>query len=125
MTFRGWHMTSFTAYDSVREKVNGILALEIMGFAILAAAASTSCRAGPMQTLTFRRRSSELRQLNARLQLEIAEREKGARSSRSPSRPWRSPQARGPGRDVGRGQSRAEPALGRDEDLPGRRAPPP
>jgi two-component system C4-dicarboxylate transport sensor histidine kinase DctB len=37
MIFRGWHMASFTAYDSVRERVNGILALEIMGFAILAA----------------------------------------------------------------------------------------
>ena len=35
--FRGWRMVTFTAYDSVREKVNGILALEIMGFAILLA----------------------------------------------------------------------------------------
>jgi two-component system, NtrC family, C4-dicarboxylate transport sensor histidine kinase DctB len=26
--FRGWHMVTFTAYDSVRERVNGILALE-------------------------------------------------------------------------------------------------
>jgi hypothetical protein len=35
--FRGWRMVTFTAYDSVRERVNGILALEIMGFAILMA----------------------------------------------------------------------------------------
>jgi two-component system C4-dicarboxylate transport sensor histidine kinase DctB len=37
--FRGWRITSFTTYDSVREKVNGFLALEIMGFAILLALA--------------------------------------------------------------------------------------
>ncbi len=77
MTFRGWHMTSFTAYDSVREKVNGILALEIMGFAILAALTFyLLSRRAWSQTLSFRRESLELRQLNARLQREIAEREK-------------------------------------------------
>ncbi|MCW1919878.1 ATP-binding protein [Rhodobacter sp. KR11] len=77
MTFRGWHMTSFTAYDPVREKVNGILALEIMGFAILAALTFyLVSRRAYAETLTFRRESIELRQLNARLQREIAEREK-------------------------------------------------
>ena len=35
--FRGWKIMTFTAYGSVREQVNGILALEIMGFAILMA----------------------------------------------------------------------------------------
>ena len=35
--FRGWRMASFTTYASVRERVNGVLALEIMGFAILLA----------------------------------------------------------------------------------------
>lgn len=77
MTFRGWHMASFTAYDSVRERVNGILALEIMGFAILAALTFyLLSRKAWSQTLSFRRESLELRQLNARLQREIAEREK-------------------------------------------------
>lgn len=77
MTFRGWRMASFTAYDSVREKVNGILALEIMGFAILAALTFyLLSRRAWSQTLSFRRESLELRQLNARLQREIAEREK-------------------------------------------------
>ena len=77
MTFRGWHMVSFTAYDSVREKVNGILALEIMGFAILAALTFyLLSRRAWSQTLSFRRESLELRQLNARLQREVAEREK-------------------------------------------------
>ncbi len=75
--FRGWHMVTFTAYDSVREKVNGILALEIMGFAILMALTFyLLSRRAWSQTLTFRRESAELRQLNARLQREIAEREK-------------------------------------------------
>ena len=77
MTFRGWHMASFTAYDSVRERVNGILALEIMGFAILASLTFyLLSRKAWSQTLSFRRESLELRQLNARLQREIAEREK-------------------------------------------------
>ena len=35
--FRGWRIVSFTTYASVRERVNGVLALEIMGFAILLA----------------------------------------------------------------------------------------
>ena len=77
MSFRGWHMASFTAYDSVRERVNGILALEIMGFAILAAMTFyLLSRRAWSETLSFRRESLELRQLNARLQREIAEREK-------------------------------------------------
>jgi len=75
--FRGWHMVTFTAYDSVRERVNGILALEIMGFAILMALTFyLLSRRAWSQTLSFRRESAELRQLNARLQSEIAEREK-------------------------------------------------
>ena len=77
MTFRGWRMASFTAYDSVRERVNGILALEIMGFAILAALTFyLLSRRAWSQTSSFRRESVELRQLNARLQREVAEREK-------------------------------------------------
>ena len=75
--FRGWRMTTFTAYDSVRERVNGILALEIMGFAIvLALTFYLLSRRAWSQTLSFRRESAELRQLNARLQREVAEREK-------------------------------------------------
>jgi two-component system C4-dicarboxylate transport sensor histidine kinase DctB len=77
MAFRGWHMISFTRFDSVRERVNGILALEIMGFAILMALTFYwLSRRAWSESLTFRRESLELRQLNARLQREIAEREK-------------------------------------------------
>lgn len=75
--FRGWRMITFTAYDSVRERVNGILALEIMGFAILMALTFYFLsRKAWSQSMTFQRESAELRALNARLQREIAEREK-------------------------------------------------
>jgi two-component system C4-dicarboxylate transport sensor histidine kinase DctB len=75
--FRGWKMVTFTAYDSVRERVNGILALEIMGFAILMAITFyVLSRRAWSRSMSFQRESAELRLLNARLQREIAEREK-------------------------------------------------
>ena len=75
--FRGWRMLTYTAYDSVRERVNGVLALEIMGFAILLALTFyILSRRAWSQSLSFQRESAELRLLNARLQREIAEREK-------------------------------------------------
>ena len=79
--FRGWRIHNFTAYDSVRERVNGVLALEIMGFAILMALTFyVLSRRAWSQTRSFRRESAELRLLNARLQREIAEREKAQKS---------------------------------------------
>ncbi len=74
---QGWKMVSFTTYASVRERVNGILALEVMGFAILLALLfwSTS-RKTASRLVFFQRESAELRALNRRLQREIAEREK-------------------------------------------------
>ncbi len=75
--FRGWRMVTFTAYDSVRERVNGVIALEIMGFAILAALTFYMLsRRAWSQSISFQRESAELRLLNARLSREIAEREK-------------------------------------------------
>ncbi len=75
--FRGWKLSTFTAYGSVREQVNGILALEIMGFAILMAFTFyILSRRAWSRSLSFQRESLELRKLNARLQREIAEREK-------------------------------------------------
>ena len=74
---QGWRMVSYTTYASVRERVNGILALEVMGFAILLALLfwSTSRRTAS-RLVFFQRESAELRALNRRLQREIAEREK-------------------------------------------------
>ncbi|MCA0872875.1 sensor histidine kinase [Seohaeicola saemankumensis] len=75
--FRGWRMTSFTTYASIREKVNAVLALEIMGFAILLAMAFYFLsRKTALRMALFQRESAELRALNARLQREIAERER-------------------------------------------------
>lgn len=75
--FRGWRMFTYTAYDSVREQVNGVLALEIMAFAILLALTFYMLsRRAWSRSVSFQRESAELRLLNARLQREIAEREK-------------------------------------------------
>ncbi len=75
--FRGWQMASFTSYTSVREKVNAVLALEIMGFAILLALAFyVLSRKSALRMALFQRESVELRGLNLRLQREIAERER-------------------------------------------------
>ncbi|WP_209016224.1 ATP-binding protein [Roseibium sp. RKSG952] len=75
--FRGWQMTSFTTYSSIREKVNSVLALEIMGFAILLALAFYALsRRTALRAALFQRESAELRALNTRLQREIAERER-------------------------------------------------
>ena len=75
--FRGWKIASFTTYDSIRERVNGVLALEIMGFAILLAVAFYALsRKTALRMALFQRESAELRALNIRLQREIAERER-------------------------------------------------
>ena len=75
--FRGWTMATFTTYASVRERVNAVLALEIMGFALLAALAFYALsRKTALRMALFQRESAELRRLNARLQREIAECEK-------------------------------------------------
>ena len=75
--FRGWKIATFTAYGSVRDQVNGILALEIMGFAILMAFTFyLLSRRAWSRSVSFQRESAELRLLNARLQRAIAEREK-------------------------------------------------
>ncbi len=75
--FQGWRLVSFTTYDSIRDRVNAVLALEIMGFALfLAIAFFFLSRRAQVETALIRRESAELRLLNARLQQEIAEREK-------------------------------------------------
>ena len=75
--FQGWRMTSFTTYSSVRERVNGFLALEIMGFALLFALGSALVSRKALSRLTFfQRESEELRRLNVALQREVAERKR-------------------------------------------------
>ncbi len=79
--FRGWRIVSFTTYASVRERVNGVLALEIMGFALLLAGTFYfRSRTAQTRSRLFQRESAELRLLNERLQREIAEREKAEKN---------------------------------------------
>ncbi len=75
--FRGWQIVSFTAFSSVREKVNSILALEVMGFTLMLAMIFYLVnRRTRVRLKVFENESAELRRLNERLQREIAEREK-------------------------------------------------
>ncbi|PID36520.1 MAG: two-component system sensor histidine kinase [Rhodobacterales bacterium] len=75
--FQGWRVVSFTTYASVREAVNGILALEIMAFAVLMALAFyLISRRATYQSREARAESAELRVLNEALSREIAERQK-------------------------------------------------
>lgn len=79
--FQGWRIVGFTTYASVRERVNGILALEIMGFAILLSVGVwLSSRKTASRMMFFQRESAELRKLNIRMQREIAERQKVERT---------------------------------------------
>jgi two-component system, NtrC family, C4-dicarboxylate transport sensor histidine kinase DctB len=81
--FQGWRLTYFTSFASVRERVNGVLALEIMGFAILVALVFyVLSRRAVQQSNLFQRESIELRVLNDRLSEEIEERERVERSLR-------------------------------------------
>lgn len=74
---RGWRLVSFTPYAGVREKVNGVLALVVMGFAlILSLFFYVVSRRAWLQTAQAERESDELRILNLRLQREVAAREK-------------------------------------------------
>lgn len=75
--FRGWRLVTFSSYANVRERVNGVLAIEIMGFAILVALAFYILnRRAQSQVGFFRRESEQLRALNDRLSREVAERQK-------------------------------------------------
>lgn len=75
--FQGWRMISFTPYASVRERVNGILALEVTGFALLLSVLFFALnRRAVSQVSKAERESAMLRVLNTRLQSEITEREK-------------------------------------------------
>lgn len=77
MPFQGWRMITFTAYDSVRTQVRGVIALEIMGMAILAALGFyLSSRRAQTQSALALQESAQLRKLNLQLNREIAQREK-------------------------------------------------
>lgn len=75
--FQGWRIASFTSYASVREKVNAVLALEIMAFAMLLSFLFYMIsRRAQWRSVLFAQESADLRQLNVALQREIAERKR-------------------------------------------------
>ena len=75
--FRGWKMVLFTTYGGIRQRVNAVLALEIMGFSIfLALSFYQLSRQTLTRALFFQKESDDLRKLNIRLQREVSERQK-------------------------------------------------
>jgi two-component system C4-dicarboxylate transport sensor histidine kinase DctB len=75
--FRGWRLTYFATLDDVRARVSGVLAFQVMVLAILVAVAFyLLSRRVRYQNALIARESSQLRALNARLQEEIAERQR-------------------------------------------------
>ncbi|EBA03584.1 Sensor Histidine kinase [Rhodobacterales bacterium HTCC2150] len=77
LPFQGWQLSTFTSYSSVRERVNGVLALEIMGFALLLTFVFyLLSRRALSKSLFFQQESYELRDLNLALKREITERER-------------------------------------------------
>ncbi|MDQ7079119.1 MAG: ATP-binding protein [Paracoccaceae bacterium] len=81
--FQGWRITYFSTFAPVRERVNGVLAIEIMVFSILVALIFyVLSRRAVQQSLLFKRESIALKALNERLSREIEEREKIERDLR-------------------------------------------
>jgi two-component system C4-dicarboxylate transport sensor histidine kinase DctB len=75
--FQGWQLSYLASFESVRTRVNAVLALELMGIAILTALGFyLLSRRAIRQSFLFQAESRELRALNERLQNEIAERER-------------------------------------------------
>jgi len=79
--FQGWKLSYFETLEGVRARVNGILAFEIMIFAIIAAFGFyLLSRASARSSRRLQVESSELRALNQRLQEEISERKKAEKN---------------------------------------------
>ena len=75
--YNGWKLISFSSYSGVRERVNAVLAIEIMIFSIIAALVFYNLnRRAQSQAVVLKRESDELRALNAALNKEISIREK-------------------------------------------------
>ena len=76
-----WRILYYTTYAPVREKVNGIIALEITALAILLTLIFyLLSRRSRIQSIIFMEESNNLRHMNSRLQNEINEREKAEKN---------------------------------------------
>ena len=82
--FRGWRLNFFASTKNISARVNAILALEIMGMAILAALMFfyLSRRRG-RETERLSAESAELRALNIRLSAEMEQRQRAERNLQS------------------------------------------
>jgi len=79
--FQGWRLTYLTPFQSVREKVNGVLAIGITALALLIALGFYFLsRRATRQSVLFKAESEELRALNDRLSNEITQRERAERN---------------------------------------------
>lgn len=75
--FQGWQLSYLASFETVRTRVNAMLALELMALAILTALGFyLLSRRAIRQSFLFQAESRDLRALNERLQNEIAERER-------------------------------------------------
>lgn len=82
--FRGWRLSYFAPMDGVDARVNAVIALEIMGMAIFAAALFyRRSRSATQESRRSYRESAELRSLNARLTSEVEQRIRAERSLQS------------------------------------------
>ena len=79
--FQGWRLTYLAPFQTIREKVNGVLALEITGLALLMALGFYFLsRRAIRQSFLFKAESEDLRALNDRLSSEITQRERAERN---------------------------------------------
>jgi two-component system C4-dicarboxylate transport sensor histidine kinase DctB len=79
--FQGWNIVYLASYESIRARVNGILALEIMGYAMLFALMFyILSKRATRQSFAFQAESVELRALNEQLTQEISQREEAERN---------------------------------------------
>lgn len=79
--FQGWQLVSFSDYAAVRERVNTVLAIEVMAFAICAAALFFfATLQADRRSAVLKRESDALKELNLLLQREIAERKRAEKN---------------------------------------------
>ena len=77
LKFTNWNLIYYTTYAPVREKVNGIIALEITALAVLLTLIFYFLsRRARIQSLVILEESNKLRNMNTRLQNEVNQREK-------------------------------------------------
>jgi two-component system C4-dicarboxylate transport sensor histidine kinase DctB len=81
LKFTNWKIIYYTTYAPVREKVNGIIALEITALAVLLTLIFYFLsRRARIQSLVILEESNKLRHMNTRLQNEVNEREKAEKN---------------------------------------------